>query len=184
MRGPVPARSSKPSALATASRIIPPSFPAASNSALPSPAPLPRTPDLVFADEPTGNLDAATGHGIIDLLFARRAEMGATLIIVTHDANWRHAASGLSRWPTGVSPATGRREPATPLVHRLAHRPPRPLRALPGPQAAAGLPVPRHRRAGGNRDADRLDRARAGIARQHDPRRRYRGGSLAARRDP
>ena len=43
-------------------------------------------PSLVFADEPTGNLDAATGHGVIDLLFARRAEMGATLIIVTHDA--------------------------------------------------------------------------------------------------
>ena len=43
-------------------------------------------PALVFADEPTGNLDAATGHGVIDLLFARRAEMGATLIIVTHDA--------------------------------------------------------------------------------------------------
>ena len=43
-------------------------------------------PSLVFADEPTGNLDAATGHGIIDLLFARRAETGATLVIVTHDA--------------------------------------------------------------------------------------------------
>ena len=43
-------------------------------------------PVLVFADEPTGNLDAATGAGIIDLLFARRAEAGATLIIVTHDA--------------------------------------------------------------------------------------------------
>lgn len=42
-------------------------------------------PALVFADEPTGNLDGATGHAIIDLLFARRAEMGATLIIVTHD---------------------------------------------------------------------------------------------------
>ena len=43
-------------------------------------------PALVFADEPTGNLDAATGHAVIDLLFARRAEMGATLVIVTHDA--------------------------------------------------------------------------------------------------
>jgi putative ABC transport system ATP-binding protein len=42
-------------------------------------------PKLVFADEPTGNLDAATGHTIIDLLFARRAEAGATLIIITHD---------------------------------------------------------------------------------------------------
>ncbi|MCW1402550.1 ATP-binding cassette domain-containing protein [Novosphingobium sp. MW5] len=42
-------------------------------------------PALVFADEPTGNLDAATGAGIVDLLFARRAEAGATLIIITHD---------------------------------------------------------------------------------------------------
>lgn len=43
-------------------------------------------PPLVFGDEPTGNLDAATGAGIVDLLFARRAEAGATLIIITHDA--------------------------------------------------------------------------------------------------
>ncbi len=43
-------------------------------------------PRLIFADEPTGNLDAATGAGIIDLLFARRAETGATLVIITHDA--------------------------------------------------------------------------------------------------
>ena len=42
-------------------------------------------PPLLFADEPTGNLDAATGAGVIDLLFARRAETGATLVIITHD---------------------------------------------------------------------------------------------------
>lgn len=42
-------------------------------------------PVLVFADEPTGNLDAATGETIINLLFARRAEAGATLVIITHD---------------------------------------------------------------------------------------------------
>ena len=42
-------------------------------------------PALIFADEPTGNLDAKTGAGIIELLFARRAETGATLIIITHD---------------------------------------------------------------------------------------------------
>ena len=42
-------------------------------------------PALIFADEPTGNLDAATGGGIIELLFARRAETGATLVIITHD---------------------------------------------------------------------------------------------------
>ena len=44
-------------------------------------------PALIFADEPTGNLDAATGAGIVDLLFARRAETGATLLIITHDAS-------------------------------------------------------------------------------------------------
>jgi putative ABC transport system ATP-binding protein len=42
-------------------------------------------PALIFADEPTGNLDAATGSGIIDLLFARRAETRATLVMITHD---------------------------------------------------------------------------------------------------
>ncbi len=42
-------------------------------------------PQLIFADEPTGNLDAATGHEIVELLFARRAETDATLVIITHD---------------------------------------------------------------------------------------------------
>lgn len=47
-------------------------------------------PALVFADEPTGNLDAATGAAIIDLLFARRVETGATLLIITHDESLAH----------------------------------------------------------------------------------------------
>jgi putative ABC transport system ATP-binding protein len=42
-------------------------------------------PRLLFADEPTGNLDAATGTRVIDLLFGLRAEQGATLVLVTHD---------------------------------------------------------------------------------------------------
>ena len=42
-------------------------------------------PELVFADEPTGNLDAATGVQIMDLLFDRRAATGATLVVITHD---------------------------------------------------------------------------------------------------
>ena len=42
-------------------------------------------PRLVFADEPTGNLDAATGHQIIELMFAINAESGTTMILVTHD---------------------------------------------------------------------------------------------------
>ncbi len=42
-------------------------------------------PPLIFGDEPTGNLDAATGHAIIEVLLARRADTGATLVIITHD---------------------------------------------------------------------------------------------------
>ncbi|WP_168452402.1 ABC transporter ATP-binding protein [Sphingopyxis microcysteis] len=42
-------------------------------------------PAIIFADEPTGNLDTATGHAIIDLIFARREALGATLLIITHD---------------------------------------------------------------------------------------------------
>ncbi len=43
-------------------------------------------PDLVLADEPTGNLDGATGQAIIELLFDIQARNGATLLLVTHDA--------------------------------------------------------------------------------------------------
>jgi putative ABC transport system ATP-binding protein len=42
-------------------------------------------PALVFADEPTGNLDAATGVAVMDLLFDRRAATAATLVVITHD---------------------------------------------------------------------------------------------------
>jgi putative ABC transport system ATP-binding protein len=42
-------------------------------------------PAILFADEPTGNLDGATGEAIIDLLFRRLDETGATLVLITHD---------------------------------------------------------------------------------------------------
>ncbi|MBP6094928.1 MAG: ATP-binding cassette domain-containing protein [Methyloversatilis sp.] len=42
-------------------------------------------PGLLLADEPTGNLDAATGASVIDLMFEMNAEQGTTLILVTHD---------------------------------------------------------------------------------------------------
>jgi putative ABC transport system ATP-binding protein len=43
-------------------------------------------PPLLFADEPTGSLDAATGERIIELMFELNREAGATLVLVTHDA--------------------------------------------------------------------------------------------------
>ncbi len=43
-------------------------------------------PAIIFADEPTGNLDALTGAAIMDQLFARQTESGTTLFIITHDA--------------------------------------------------------------------------------------------------
>ncbi|RIV87807.1 ABC transporter ATP-binding protein [Aurantiacibacter zhengii] len=51
-------------------------------------------PPLIFADEPTGNLDATTGDSVVDVLFKRREETGATLVIITHD---RHLAEMCDR---------------------------------------------------------------------------------------
>ncbi|WP_245708291.1 ABC transporter ATP-binding protein [Sphingomonas palmae] len=42
-------------------------------------------PPVVFADEPTGNLDTATGAAVMDLLFARQEALAATLVVITHD---------------------------------------------------------------------------------------------------
>jgi putative ABC transport system ATP-binding protein len=47
-------------------------------------------PRLLLADEPTGNLDVATGAQVIDLMFDMNAEAGTTLILVTHDEALAH----------------------------------------------------------------------------------------------
>jgi putative ABC transport system ATP-binding protein len=59
-------------------------------------------PPLLFADEPTGNLDAATGEAIIDILFRRRAETGATLVIITHDEALAHCCERIVTLADGL----------------------------------------------------------------------------------
>lgn len=50
-------------------------------------------PELVFADEPTGNLDTRTGEAVADLLFKICSDRGATLLLVTHDPDLAKRAS-------------------------------------------------------------------------------------------
>ena len=58
-------------------------------------------PRLLFADEPTGNLDAATGAQVIDLLFELNQESGATLLLVTHDEALTRRCSRVLRLSAG-----------------------------------------------------------------------------------
>ncbi|OEC32690.1 putative ABC transport system ATP-binding protein [Pseudomonas cuatrocienegasensis] len=58
-------------------------------------------PDVLFADEPTGNLDSHTGERISDLLFELNSERGATLVLVTHDERLAHRCRRLIRLEGG-----------------------------------------------------------------------------------
>jgi putative ABC transport system ATP-binding protein len=59
-------------------------------------------PALLIADEPTGNLDEATGGEIMELLFAKRAEHRSTLVLVTHDPNLVKRCSRVIRMHSGM----------------------------------------------------------------------------------
>jgi putative ABC transport system ATP-binding protein len=58
-------------------------------------------PALLFADEPTGSLDAASGAGVIELLFGMNREFGTTLIMVTHDENLAARCARIVRLAAG-----------------------------------------------------------------------------------
>ena len=58
-------------------------------------------PSLLFADEPTGNLDTHTGQAIIELLFALNADAGTTLVLVTHDDHLAARCQRLLRLDAG-----------------------------------------------------------------------------------
>jgi putative ABC transport system ATP-binding protein len=59
-------------------------------------------PQLLFADEPTGNLDAANAAAIADLIFSLTAEIGAAMVMVTHDPALAARADRVARMFDGV----------------------------------------------------------------------------------
>jgi putative ABC transport system ATP-binding protein len=69
-------------------------------------------PPLLLADEPTGNLDSATGAAIIDLLFALNQDRRSTLVLVTHDAALAERADRVVSLRDGRVVGDRRREPA------------------------------------------------------------------------
>jgi putative ABC transport system ATP-binding protein len=83
-------------------------------------------PSLLLADEPTGNLDHATGAMVMDLLFALRAHHGSTLLLITHDAALAARCDRQIRLVDGriarsdASPDLGSQRPTGPTVHESA----------------------------------------------------------------
>jgi putative ABC transport system ATP-binding protein len=59
-------------------------------------------PKILFADEPTGNLDADTGRLVIESLFALNAEAGTTLVLVTHDLELAQRTRRIIRLKAGA----------------------------------------------------------------------------------
>ena len=94
-------RSLRRSGSASGCIIIRRSSPAASSSASRWRARSAPDPAILLADEPTGNLDEATGKQIIDLLFAKHAERGMTLVLVTHDHSLRRRCDRVVRLRSG-----------------------------------------------------------------------------------
>ncbi len=66
-------------------------------------------PEILFADEPTGNLDGATGAAIVDLIFALRARAGATLFLVTHETALAARCDRILRMKDGLIVSEERR---------------------------------------------------------------------------
>ncbi|MFL2505494.1 MAG: ABC transporter ATP-binding protein [Candidatus Azotimanducaceae bacterium] len=58
--------------------------------------------DILFADEPTGNLDSATGARVIDIMFELNRELGTTLVLVTHDQMLSNYCDRSLRLESGV----------------------------------------------------------------------------------
>ena len=59
-------------------------------------------PSILFADEPTGNLDGATGERVIELMMELNRERGTTLVLVTHDPDLARRARRIIRLADGA----------------------------------------------------------------------------------
>ncbi|MBO3762513.1 ABC transporter ATP-binding protein [Ciceribacter sp. L1K22] len=76
------------------------------------------SPSVLIADEPTGNLDGETGRHIADLLFAKQAERGTTLVLVTHDPVLANRCTRQIKVRSGSLEGPERREEAVREIHR------------------------------------------------------------------
>ncbi|GAA2579940.1 hypothetical protein GCM10010399_07130 [Dactylosporangium fulvum] len=78
-------------------------------------------PRLLLADEPTGNLDSATGTSIVDLLLSLRDDLGTTVIITIHDPAVAERCDAVHHVRDGRLYDTGRRRQVLdrPVRHRL-----------------------------------------------------------------
>jgi putative ABC transport system ATP-binding protein len=77
-------------------------------------------PTVVFADEPTGNLDSKTGAEILDLLRGSAEEMGQTMVMVTHDAQAATIADRVLFLADGVIVEDLPRSPAQEILAAMA----------------------------------------------------------------
>ncbi len=106
-------------------------------------------PLLLLADEPTGNLDGATGRVVIDCLFEEQARRGSSLLLITHDADLAARCDRQLQLRDGAHRVGHRRNPAAAgAVNTDAAADRRPV---------SGPPPPLPRRRGGGEGASRRD---------------------------